>query len=1134
MDATDEQVSIAAITLLVELHHRTIPSSITVASHKSIKPVIDAMKKHILQLCFKHLYFSIQSLQEGDVINDSKSNEGGNDSSYTNLITDEWFNDKDKLLIPYVISMRMWRLVLCLRQFIHRFYISPCKLCTIKVLVGREESLAFTLILKETDKIGYLRYKISEYFKESIEAISISKGRSNKPTPSSTAMMMNLLNTSSDILDKDDLTLFQAGLIVIDSCVVARRKDQYTGNEVQNSPLNSSDSSHSPPQTVKDLISTEELSVNLLSPLQPLQWLYINTSSSLLLNPNKTSTSNTSSIVAITDLDLDYIPELFKMSPLPLYSTIQLQLRRNAVDEAHKDNIGGGIYPSHMIEQWNIADLKYLECLEQIVPYFNNTPAFIDHLIEMLDGYLSTTHFHLETQINILMTDISSVVWDLLLSLPLQPQICQQIESANWNTASLSQLLSPNCPYRMLYSLQIIEKTLLNEGGLDWSINFFHQGGAEYIVQLLNKMLLKESNHENDLNKQNKLKSNDSYKGMPRCDVIAMNIAMISRVLHHLLTLDPSYSAWQSISTKAHSHKRTINEYSFANLPSGVILSCIELESFLKLILIGTMNMCELFSNDNLTASTLQIVSDNLFLLLYNIIVAFEDSNIIVQIENIQSLFIQWIFKFCVECKAKNVRDTSCRRLFETFANIFYKCANPRLKQEHKRNRLQIFDLLFDLVIEVVKQDNESISSNQGGELYTLLAAVEALRTSPYLIFPQISSKNNVSSKNNSSKISSDGSISPLLSPMNNNIENETLVNNIIDPFYAFINRLFIEKLIKFSFNTHSNYHHSQSDDNNVINGILRMLLILANNEKDRDYIGNITLSLTTMIDNKSQQQSYKLISYLYQHCLFPLHNGEAICQSKNSRSFAFALLYRLCECTISNLQQLVDVMLHLPSKTYLAMNTDLVSCMKTTNELLNTQYSKWNYDPASLIKESNAYVGLCNQGGTCYMNSLLQQLFHIKTFTNGLLSISSPHYEHMNDMKDNELLLYQLQIMFGFMRLSQKQYYETLPFCEVFKDYDGSPISLCEQKDINEFAGMLFEKLEQNLIVKNLLTNTIQGQIVWKTKSLENSYRSERDENFYMITAEVKDKATLEDSLELYTAAELFSGGRLYNNIYY
>jgi hypothetical protein len=44
--------------------------------------------------------------------------------------------------------------------------------------------------------------------------------------------------------------------------------------------------------------------------------------------------------------------------------------------------------------------------------------------------------------------------------------------------------------------------------------------------------------------------------------------------------------------------------------------------------------------------------------------------------------------------------------------------------------------------------------------------------------------------------------------------------------------------------------------------------------------------------------------------------------------------------------------------------------------------------------------------------------------------------------------VLFQLQVLFAFLRISQRQYHDTKPFCSAFRDYDGQPISLTEQVD--------------------------------------------------------------------------------------
>lgn len=72
-----------------------------------------------------------------------------------------------------------------------------------------------------------------------------------------------------------------------------------------------------------------------------------------------------------------------------------------------------------------------------------------------------------------------------------------------------------------------------------------------------------------------------------------------------------------------------------------------------------------------------------------------------------------------------------------------------------------------------------------------------------------------------------------------------------------------------------------------------------------------------------------------------------------------------------------------------------------------------YDYSPGNNIKSKYGYLGLQNQGATCYMNSLLQQLYHIPSFREGLME-SYPLCSSESDLKDS--LLYQM--VFGFASL--------------------------------------------------------------------------------------------------------------------
>jgi len=151
-----------------------------------------------------------------------------------------------------------------------------------------------------------------------------------------------------------------------------------------------------------------------------------------------------------------------------------------------------------------------------------------------------------------------------------------------------------------------------------------------------------------------------------------------------------------------------------------------------------------------------------------------------------------------------------------------------------------------------------------------------------------------------------------------------------------------------------------------------------------------------------------KFISEIFHLFLFKIHKPK--CNTTLSRAAAFALLVEFCRDCLKNLYQI----------------TNLLIKQRIDVEPMEG----WEYNPKKHVKSACGYVGLQNQGSTCYMNSLLQQFFMSTRFRGSILLAK----DEALDKKDS--LLYQMQNMFGFLCASEKQAFDTSGFCFSYKDY--------------------------------------------------------------------------------------------------
>lgn len=185
---------------------------------------------------------------------------------------------------------------------------------------------------------------------------------------------------------------------------------------------------------------------------------------------------------------------------------------------------------------------------------------------------------------------------------------------------------------------------------------------------------------------------------------------------------------------------------------------------------------------------------------------------------------------------------------------------------------------------------------------------------------------------------------------------------------------------------------------------------------------------------------------------------------------------------------------------------------------------NSWNILVSREEKSSTGYLGIQNLGCICYMNSLFQQFFMIKSLRETILSSPS--------IAKEDSILFQLQKIFASLKISDRQYIIPKDFCNNFKGFEGQPINVLEQMDVDEFFNLLIEKVENELkgsknekVFNYHFGGTLSNELICKGCP----HYSEREESFNSISLQVKNKKSIQDSLDSFVEGEMLEGDNAY-----
>ena len=176
-------------------------------------------------------------------------------------------------------------------------------------------------------------------------------------------------------------------------------------------------------------------------------------------------------------------------------------------------------------------------------------------------------------------------------------------------------------------------------------------------------------------------------------------------------------------------------------------------------------------------------------------------------------------------------------------------------------------------------------------------------------------------------------------------------------------------------------------------------------------------------------------------------------------------------------------------------------------------------------------YVGMSNQGATCYMNSLLQVWYHLPRLRDMIYGVRTAAHGAFDAAAESAPSSVALALQRVFYRLSCWR--EPVSTSELTDAFGWQRHEALQQQDVQELARVLCDALELEMErdgAKGALEALFAGKMETYIECLRVAYASRKADSFHDVQLDVRGCRTLEESFQRYVEEEYLTGDNQYD----